>query len=71
MTFRATEAQNTAMLTMTVFFLGTNPPENITVQGTHDFNSGAQIGSVSAASPAHARRIGKKFVRSGNTVTIE
>lgn len=70
-TFRATEAQNTAMLTMTVFFLGTNPPENITVQGAHDFNSGAQIGSVSAASPAHARRIGKKFGRSGNTITID
>lgn len=68
--FKGTDAQNTAMLTMTVFFLGKNPPENITVQGDHDFNSGQEVGSVSAASSAFAAHIGKKFSRAGDTVTI-
>ncbi len=45
-----TTPQNTAMVTMTIFFLGSTPPENITLQGAHDFNSGRYIGSVSAAS---------------------
>jgi hypothetical protein len=44
--FGATDAQNTAMLTLEVFFL----PQNIVLQGSHDFNSGEEIGSVSAAS---------------------
>jgi hypothetical protein len=39
-TFSGTSPQNTAMLTLTLFFLGANPPENITLQGAHDFNSG-------------------------------
>ena len=68
--FRATGQQNTAMLTMTIFFLGEKPPENITLQGTHDFKNGGQIGSVSAASPKFSLYIGKTFVRRGDTVTI-
>jgi hypothetical protein len=51
-TFSGTSPQNTAMLTMTLFFIGNSPPENITLQGSHDFNSGDYIGSVSAASSA-------------------
>jgi hypothetical protein len=51
-TVSGTSAQNTAMLTLTLFFLGENPPENITLQGSHDFSSGNYIGSVSAASQA-------------------
>ena len=65
-----TEAQNTAMLTMTLFFLGKEPPENITVQGSHDFSSGGETGSVSAASSTFAVHIGKSFTRAGNTVTL-
>ena len=65
-----TDDQNTAMLTMTLFFLGKKPPENVTVQGSHDFNSGGETGSASAASPAFAAHIGKPFTRTGNTVTI-
>lgn len=68
--FKATEAQNTAMLTITLFWLGKQPPENMTLQGSHDFNSGGQIGSVSAASAAFAARIGKQFKRVGDTLTI-
>jgi len=45
-----TNPQNTAMVTMTIFFLREKPPQNITLQGAHDFNSGKYIGSVSAAS---------------------
>lgn len=49
-TFGGTDAQNTAMVTMTLFFNGQFPPQNITLQGSHDFSSGRYIGSVSAAS---------------------
>ena len=36
----------------------------------HDFNSGGEIGSVSAASSGFASRIGKQFKRVVNTLTI-
>lgn len=65
-----TSEQNTAMLWMTLFFLKGKPPENMTLHGAHDFNSGGQIGSVSAASSAYRRRIGKQFKRVLNTLTI-
>lgn len=65
-----TQQQNTAMLWMTLFFEGEKPPENITLHGAHDFNSGGEIGSVSAASTAFAPFIGKQFKRVVNTLTI-
>lgn len=65
-----THEQNTAMLWITLFFLKGKPPENITLHGSHDFNSGGEIGSVSAASSAFAVRIGKQFKRVVNTLTI-
>jgi hypothetical protein len=65
-----TEQQNTAMLWMTLFFLGAKPPENMTLHGAHDFNSGGEIGSVSAASAAWAAHIGKQFKRVVNVLTI-
>jgi hypothetical protein len=65
-----TVQQNTAMLWITLFFLKGKPPENITMHGSHDFNSGGQIGSVSAASSGFASHIGKQFKRTGNTLTI-
>ena len=69
-TFGATDAQNTAVLTMSVFFTPDKPPQNIIMQGSHDFNSGGEIGSVSAASSTQAAHIGKSFKRLGDTVTI-
>src|SRR5437868_14731291 len=65
-----TTEQNTAQLWVTLFFLGGKPPENITLLGAHDFNSGGEIGSVSAASSAFSAQIGKQFERLGNTLTI-
>ena len=65
-----THEQNTAMLWMTLFFLGQKPPQNMTLHGSHDFNSGGEIGSVSAASSTFAARIGKQFKRVVNTLTI-
>ena len=65
-----TEQQNTAMLWVTLFFEGEKPPENITLHGAHDFNSGGEIGSVSAASTVFAPFIGKQFKRVVNTLTI-
>lgn len=46
-----TDVQNTAMLTITIFVLGADPPENVTLQGSHSFNTGGIKGSVSATSP--------------------
>jgi hypothetical protein len=69
-TYKGTDqdGQNTAMVTTTMFFLGaTNPPQNITLEGAHDFSSGNETGSVSAASPTHAALIGKQYARNGAT----
>jgi hypothetical protein len=65
-----THEQNTAMLWITLFFLKGKPPENMSLHGAHDFNSGGEIGSVSAASTAFASRIGRQFKRVVNTLTI-
>jgi hypothetical protein len=65
-----THEQNTAMLWLTLFFLKGKPPENMTLHGAHDFNSGGEIGSVSAASNAFAAHIGKQFKRAVNTLTV-
>jgi hypothetical protein len=65
-----TKEQNTAQLWVTLFFLGKKPPENMTLHGAHDFSSGGEIGSVSAASSAFSAHIGKQFKRVGNTLTI-
>lgn len=60
-TFSGTSPQNTAMLTMTLFFIDEFPPQNITLQGAHDFSSGGYIGSVSAASSLFAKVRGASF----------
>ncbi|MDT4956051.1 MAG: hypothetical protein QOH63_2900 [Acidobacteriota bacterium] len=65
-----THEQNTAQLWLTLFFLKDKPPENMTLHGSHDFNSGGEIGSVSAASSSFAAHIGKQFKRVVNTLTI-
>ncbi len=65
-----TTEQNTAQLWLTLFFLGEKPPQNITLHGAHDFNSGGEIGSVSAASSAFSAHIGKQFKRVVDTLTV-
>ncbi|HVM57619.1 MAG TPA: hypothetical protein VMT74_09160 [Gaiellaceae bacterium] len=65
-----THQQNTAQVWLTLFFLKGAPPENMTLHGAHDFNSGGEIGSVSAASSAFAAHIGKQFKRVVDTLTI-
>jgi streptogramin lyase len=65
-----TTEQNTAQLWITLFFLGGKPPENISLLGVHDFNSGDEIGSVSAASSAFSVYIGEQFKRVANTLII-
>ena len=49
-TMGGTDTQNTAMLTLTLFLAKSKigAPENITIQGSHDFSSGSEVGSVSA-----------------------
>jgi hypothetical protein len=65
-----TAEQNTAQLWTTLFFLGEQPPENITLLGAHDFSSGSEIGSVSAASLTFSAYIGEQFKCVANTLTI-
>ena len=62
-----TSAQNTAMVTVTLFRDGAHPPENMTLQGSHDFSSGVYIGSVSAASRVFASR--RLHLFAGNSAT--
>jgi len=71
-TLGGTDAQNTAMVTQTIFLKRSKKgaPENITAQSSHDFSSGNQVGSVSAASQVYSAMIGKNYIRSVNTVTI-
>jgi hypothetical protein len=61
---------NAGTLTLSILFLGSSPPENVTVQGSHDFSSGNEVGSVSAASSSRAAYIGQPFTRLGDTVTL-
>ena len=57
-------------LHITLKFIGEKPPQNMTLHGAHDFHSGGEIGSVSAASSAFSAQIGKQFKRVANTLTI-
>jgi hypothetical protein len=43
---------------------------SIILEGDHDFNSGSEIGSVSAASSEFASHIGKRFTRTCDTLAI-
>jgi hypothetical protein len=61
---------NSQMSWATVFFVGEGSPENMTLHGSHDLDSGDEVGSVSAASATHATRIGHQFTRVGVTLTI-
>lgn len=65
------DGQNTAQVTTTLFFIGAHPPESITMEGAHDFNSGNETGSVSAASATQAAHIGKQYKRIGATNVLE
>src|SRR3954447_22057857 len=53
-----THEQDTAQLWMTLFFLKGKPPENMTLHGAHDFNSGGEIGCARAGETRVAARIG-------------
>lgn len=72
-TFKGTDqdGQNTATVVTTIFFLGSHPPESITLEGAHDFNSGNETGSVSAASSTQAAHIGKQYKRNGATNVVQ
>lgn len=68
-----TEALNAAMLTLTLFFIGEpgQDIENMTLQGSHDFGSGNEVGSVSAASSGFSSHIGQQFKRVRSALVIE
>ena len=66
-----TDSQNTAMLTITIFFLGADPPETVTLQGSHSFNNGQERGSISAASSAFAGAVGITFEGPSEALTFD
>ncbi|MEU9040772.1 MULTISPECIES: glycosyl hydrolase family 28-related protein [unclassified Kitasatospora] len=67
-----TDTLHVAMLTLSLFFvdLAGAPTENLTLQGTHNLSSGEANGSVSAATPGFADRIGAGFRQVGQALTI-
>jgi hypothetical protein len=71
LTSLATSSCEAALLTVELSFNGKKPPESITLQGAHDFNSGNETGSVSAASDTFKTHIGKEFKRHGDVLTIQ
>jgi hypothetical protein len=66
-----TQTQNVAMLTVTFLALVGQPPDSLTIQGIHDFNTGGESGSVSAATGQFVPLIGHRFTRTQDTVTID
>jgi len=73
-TFAGTSPQNTAMVTMTIFFFAgnTSAPQNITLQGSHDFNTGEYVGSISGASKDYRNLRDNFFVgQAGVNGTLE
>ena len=66
----ATSPQNTAMLTITIFFLGSDPPESVTLQGTHSFTNGQERGSISGTSRALEGAEGTTFQGPSTALTF-
>jgi hypothetical protein len=64
---------NAATVEMTLFADGASPPQNLTLLGSHSFNSGDEIGSVSAASSDFSAFIGIQFSIDGasDVLTLE
>ena len=67
-----TDAQNTAMLTLTIFFnsVAGSAQQNLTILGSHDFSSGRYVGSVSAASSTYKLWIDANVSGSATTSTL-
>jgi hypothetical protein len=65
------QAQAGATVTITITVLGPDPPENFTLQGFHTTSSGAESGSVSAASAGLSVAIGASFSSpNGSVITL-
>jgi hypothetical protein len=61
------QAQAGASVTITITLLGADPPENLTLQGFHSTTSGAESGSVSAASAGLSIAVGASFTSANGT----
>jgi hypothetical protein len=68
--FGATDLQNSAMVTITIFLLGQITPDNLTLQGAHSFTTSDETGSISAASLTGAVGIRWTLVGATNTLTF-
>ena len=49
-TLNGSELQNTGIVTIVLFGLGTYPAPNVTLFGSHDLTSGSEIGGIGASS---------------------
>ena len=67
---RSDDAGNTGRETQAALPSGPRRAGRRPRHGAHDFNSGDEIGSVSAASSAYSTEIGKQFKRIANTLAI-
>jgi hypothetical protein len=61
---------NAAMVTMTILIQGEDPPQSVTLQGVHSYNTGGYTGSISAASSSYSWLIGATFSGSTSTDTL-
>jgi hypothetical protein len=68
--FGATDLQNAAMVTITIFLLGQITPDNLTLQGAHSLTTSDATGSISAASLPGAVGIRWTLVGATNTLTF-
>ena len=65
------QAQTGASVTITITLLGADPPANLTLQGFHTTASGAESGSVSAASAGLSLAVGASFTSpNGDVITL-
>ncbi len=64
--FGTVDALNTAAITINLFEAGGDPPENLTLQGSHSFDTGDQKGGVSGASRKYRRTMGNRYTLSND-----
>ena len=69
--FGGTSPLNTAAVEITLFAIGDDPPQNLTLHGSHSFNNGEEIGSISAASSDFGFLVGVTFSVSGDVLTLD
>lgn len=66
----AVNSINAGAVRMTLLIKGTDPPENIVLEGSHSFSSGNQTGGVAAASQQFRQFVGEPYRVTDGKLTI-